>query len=154
MGIVRKRRVSELMNPDVVCARPDMTVGELRRLMTTRGVSATPVVGKRGEVLGIVTQHDLLRHASQRITVAEAGAFVTDDDDYREIGGLPADLSRTLVEKVMRRPVYGVAKSASVAVAANIMRERAVHRLVVTEQGSLVGIISAFDLLRVVEEAC
>lgn len=142
------------MNPDVVCARPEMTVRQVGLLLAERGVSAAPVVGEQGQVLGIITQHDLVRHSSKRVTVAEAGRFVTDDDDYEEIEELPADLSSTLVEKVMSRPVYGVAREASVAVAANIMRERRVHRLVVTERGRLVGVISALDLMRVVEEAC
>jgi CBS domain-containing protein len=149
-----KRMVSELMNPDVVCARPDMSVGTVARLLAARGVGGAPVVDGHGHVLGIITQNDLVRHASRRVTVAEAGRFVTDEDDYSDLAGLPADLSATLVEKVMSRPVYTVSRSSSVAVAAHIMRERRVHRLVVTEQGRLVGMISALDLMRVVEETC
>jgi len=149
-----KRIVAELMNPDVVCATPDMSVAQVGRLLAERGVSAAPVVGPQGQVLGIITQHDLVRHAARRMTVAEAGRFVTDDRGYEEIERLPADLSSTLVEKVMHQPVYGVDRRSSVAVAANIMRERRVHRLVVTERGRLVGVISALDLMRVVEESC
>jgi CBS domain-containing protein len=33
------------------------------------------------------------------------------------------------------------------------MRERKVHRLLVTEQGVLVGVVTSLDLLRVVEES-
>jgi CBS domain-containing protein len=146
--------VAELMNPDVVCARPDMTIGAVARLLATRGVSGAPVVDAGGRVLGIVTQNDLVRHATRRVTVAEAGRFVTDEDDYGDLAGLPADLSATLVEKVMSAPVFSVSRNSSVAVAAHIMRERHVHRLVVTEQGRLVGMISALDLMRVVEEVC
>ena len=149
-----KRIVAELMNPDVVCATPDMSVSQVGRLLAERGVSAAPVVGPEGQVLGIISQHDLVRHSARRVTVAEAGRFVTDDRDYEEIEEMRADLSSTLVEKVMTQPAYGVDRGAGVAVAANIMRERRVHRLVVTERGRLVGIISAFDLMRVVEETC
>ena len=151
---MRKRLVSELMNPDVVCARPDMSVGAVGQLLASRHVSGAPVVDAQGRVLGIVTQNDLVRHATRRVTVAEAGRFVTDEHDYGDLAGLPADLSATLVEKVMTAPVYTVSRDASVAVAAHIMRERKVHRLVVTERGRLFGMLSALDLMRVVEETC
>jgi CBS domain-containing protein len=124
------------------------------RWLAERGASAAAVVGPQGEVLGIITEHDLVRHAAQRMTVAEAGRFVTEDRDYQDIEQMPADLSSTLVEKVMRHPVYGVDRQVGVAVAANILRERGVHRLVVTDRGRLVGMISALDLMRVVEESC
>jgi CBS domain-containing protein len=149
-----RRRVSELMNPDVVCARPDMTVGEVARLLAARRVTGAPVVDDAGRILGVISQNDLVRHASQRVTVSEAGRFRTDVDDYIEIGRLPADLSATPVEKIMQRRVYTVGRDASVAMAANIMRERRVHRLLVTERGRLVGILSSLDLMRVVEELC
>jgi CBS domain-containing protein len=47
-----------------------------------------------------------------------------------------------------------VNRDTGVAVAANIMRERRIHRLLVIDKGVLVGIISSLDLLRVVEELC
>jgi CBS domain-containing protein len=34
------------------------------------------------------------------------------------------------------------------------MRERRIHRLLVTDRGVLVGVLSSLDLLRVVEELC
>jgi CBS domain-containing protein len=149
-----RRYVSELMNPDVVCARPDMTLGDVARLLAARGVSGAPVVDEHGRVVGMITQNDIVRHAGRRVTVAEAGRFVTDVDDYRDLGGLPADLMETPAEKVMSQPIFAVSRDSSVAVAAHIMRERSVHRLPVTDRGRLVGMLSALDLMRVVEETC
>ncbi len=142
------------MNPDVVCARPDTTAGDLARLLAERRAGGAPVVDGSGRVLGAISLDDLVRHESREITVAEAGQFHTDDEDYRELASTRADLKDTLVEKLMHQRVYTVARDAGVAVAANIMRERRVHRLYVTDGGRLVGVISALDLMRVVEEAC
>lgn len=146
------RRVHELMNPNVVCARPGMTLREVARLLTRRRVSGAPVVDDRGRILGIVTQNDLTRALSRRIATGDAGRFYTSLDEYRDLGRLPASPATTPVEEVMRRRVYTVPRDAGVAIAAHIMRERRVHRLLVTERGLLVGIISALDLLAVVEE--
>ena len=49
---------------------------------------------------------------------------------------------------------YTVTRDASTAVAANIMRERKIHRLLVVEKNRLVGVVTSLDLMRVVEEVC
>jgi CBS domain-containing protein len=150
---MKKRRVGELMTPDVLCLAPETTVREAARLMGDRSVSGAPVVDTNGGLLGIVTQNDLARFAARRVTVGESGEFFTDEDDYADLASLPSDTLDTPVEKIMNAPVYSVNPDTGVAVAANIMRERRVHRLVVTDRGRLVGMITSLDLMRVVEEA-
>jgi CBS domain-containing protein len=149
-----KRRVGELMNPDVVCARPEMTVAEVGKLLALRGVSGAPVVDDQGRILGIVSQNDLVRHSSVSVTAEESGRFYSSDPDYRDIGALQVDLSDTPITEVMSKQVHTVSRETSAAIAANIMRERRIHRLVVTERARVVGVIASLDLMRVVEETC
>jgi CBS domain-containing protein len=148
------RRVSELMNPDVVCARPGMTVTEAAKLLAKRGVSGAPVVDDDGRILGVVSQNDLVRATAREVTQAEAGRFFTDVEEYSEMARIPVDLSETPVEEVMTRKVHSVGRETGVAIAANIMREHRIHRLLITERGRLVGVVTSLDLLRIVEEAC
>ena len=148
-----RRSISELMNSDVVSARPGMTVAEVRNLLATRGISGAPVVEASGKILGVVSQSDLVRQTEQRTTVGESGRFFTNVDDYRDLANLPRDLSDAPVESVMTKEVYTVPRDSSAAVGASIMRERKVHRLLVTDQGELVGVVTSLDLLRVVEES-
>ena len=151
---MKRRRVSELMNPDVVCARPGMTAAEVAKLLALRGVSGAPVVDEQGRILGLISQSDLVRHSSKPITAEESGQFYSDDDLYRDLGSVPADRSDTPVEDLMSKGIYTVSRDTGVAVAANIMRERHIHRLVVTDRARVVGVITSHDLLRVVEESC
>ena len=102
----------------------------------------------------MVSQNDLVRHASGRVSAEESGRFYSDDPDYRDLGSLPVDLSDTPVGEVMSKRVYTVSRDTGAAVAANIMRERRIHRLVVTDRTRVVGVVTSHDLLRVVEEAC
>ena len=148
-----RRSISELMNPDVVSARPGMTVAEVRNLLATRGISGAPVVDDSGKILGVVSQSDLVRQTDQRTTVGESGWFFTNVNEYRDLADLPRDLSDAPVESVMTKEVYTVPRDSSAAVGASIMRERKVHRLLVTEEGVLVGVVTSLDLLRVVEES-
>jgi CBS domain-containing protein len=145
--------VSDLLNPDVVCLRPETPVAEAEQLFARSGVGTAPVVDAQGSVVGVISHSDLVRHDAQRVSVEEAGHFYTDECDYGDLATLRSDRSRTPVEKLMRRRVWTVGRDAGVAVAANVMRERRVHRLFVTERGRLVGMVTALDLLRVVEES-
>ncbi len=149
-----KRRVSELMNPNVVCARPEMTVAEAAKLLAVRGVSGAPVVDEQGRILGVVSQNDLVRHSTKQVSAEESGRFYSDDELFEDLADVPVDVSDTPVEEVMSRRVYTVSRDTSVAVAANIMRERHIHRLIVSERTRVVGVITSLDLLRVVEENC
>jgi len=147
------RRISELMNPDVVSARPGMTVAEVSNLLATRGISGAPVVDDSGRILGVVSQSDLVRETDRRTTLGESGRFFTDVDDYRDLANLPRDLSDAPVESLMSKEVYTIPRDASAALGASIMRQRKIHRLFVTEGGSLVGVVTSLDLLRVLEES-
>lgn len=147
-----ERSVAELMNPNVVCARPDMTIGEVQRLLADRGVSGAPVVDSGGRVLGVVSQNDLIRLQSERPTVRQTGRFFSDVDDYRDLESIPAELSSVLVEKVMNDAVFAVDRHTTAAEAARTMRAHRIHRLLVTRGDVLVGVVTSMDLLRVVAE--
>ena len=151
---VRPRRVFELMNPDVVTLRPEHTLVEAQELLATKSVSGAPVVDASGRVLGVVSQNDLVRKAAHPDTVAQAGQFFSSVEDYADLGETPVPAGSMRVADVMSKRVFSVNRDTGVAVAANIMRERRIHRLLVTDRGVLVGIVSSLDLLRVVEELC
>jgi CBS domain-containing protein len=147
------RRISELMNPEVVCARPGMTVAQVRHLLATRGISGAPVVDDSGKILGVVSLSDLVRQTNHPTTVGESGRFFSDVYEYRDLAHLPRDASDAPVESLMSKQVYTVPRDSSAAVGASIMRERKIHRLLVTDGELLVGVVTSLDLLRVVEES-
>jgi len=147
-----RRRISELMNPEVVCARPRMTVAEVRHLLATRGISGAPVVDDSGRILGVISLSDLVRQTDRRTTVGESGHFFTNVNEYRDLANLPRDASDAPVETLMSKEVYTIPRDSSAAAGASIMRERKIHRLFVTDQGVLVGVVASLDLLRIVEE--
>ena len=95
-----------------------------------------------------------MRKAAHPDTVAQAGQFFSSVEDYADLGATPAAPSSQHVSDVLTPRVYSVNRDTGVAVAANIMRERRIHRLLVIDKGVLVGIVSSLDLLRVVEELC
>lgn len=53
--------VPSMMTPEPLTLGPDQTVRDALHLMLEQRVGAVPVVDERNELLGIVTDHDLLR---------------------------------------------------------------------------------------------
>src|SRR5690606_7257740 len=117
-------KVGELMTSKIVTAAPDELVGDVRRRMVEFGIHALPIVDAEGHAVGIVTSTDLLAHPDERVVVSEIATT-----DVRVI------------------PAYS-----AVSVAARAMRKERIHHLVVTNEKKVIGVLSSFDLLRLVEE--
>lgn len=116
--------IDQLMQHRVMRARPHQTTGHVRALMAEQRLSALPVVNTAGEPVGIVTAVDLL----------------VDRPD-----GAP-------ISSFMSSPVYTVPRYDGPHIAARVMRNHHLHHVVVTEGNVVVGIVSAYDLLRLVED--
>lgn len=116
-------KVHELMTESVVTVERTSSVEEVRRLLEEHGIGAVPVVDQIGQPVGIVSSTDLIQ-----------------DID----AGSP-------VEAVMSDRVYTVPKYEDVSIAARVMRNHHIHRVVVTHEKQIVGVLSSFDLLTLVE---
>lgn len=147
------RSVAELMSPPSLRLRPHTTVREAEEALGKKRVTGAPVVDDDGRAVGVLSQHDLIVYLSGRTTAGEAGTFYTDVADYRDLGEVAIDRGRTPIERIMTRDVQCVDRQASIREAAHRMRERRIHRLLVTDSGVLVGIITSLDLLEVLDDA-
>jgi CBS domain-containing membrane protein len=60
---LRSVEVGEVMAKDVVTVSPDTRLGEVARTFVERKIGCVPVVNANGELVGLVTESDLLRAA-------------------------------------------------------------------------------------------
>lgn len=130
-------RARDVMTTPVVTVSPNRTPKEVAALLVDRGISAVPVVGENGQLLGIVSEGDLL-------------PLETTPDPRSRI--IPAKRRRrepTTVAEVMTREVVTLPESADVAEVARLMLDRRVKRIPIMEGTRVVGIVSRRDLLRV-----
>ncbi len=117
--------VADIMERNVVVIGPEDTVEFAKDLLMTHGIQAMPVAStNHGEPLGIISLADLL-------------------------AGYPAD---TPISELMTKKLYTVQPDDGVEVAAGVMREHRLHHVLVTKDGQIVGILSTFDLLKLVQE--
>lgn len=130
---------AELMTTNPQSLRRDATVAEAAAFLSTRGFSAAPVIDEAGRPVGVVSRTDLLRHHGQKAVrlLAPPG--------YE---GSEPDIS-TPVRDVMTPAVFCVHADAPAAKVVAKMLALDVRRLfVVDDDGVLVGVVSAFDVLR------
>jgi CBS domain-containing protein len=135
------------MTAEVVTSPPETPVAALIRLFTDRGVSAVPVTDASGTLLGIVTERDLIRRLA--------------DEDEQPTGWLARFTDRpnaradryarshgATAREVMTDKVVTVAPDASANHIAHLMEQHGIRRVLVVEQGRLLGMVTRTDLLR------
>lgn len=135
----------DVMTSEVVTATPTMSVEALTRLLLDKGVSGVPVVGAGGEVLGVVSEADLLRRLQSPRRQKWWLAFLA---DRVEMATEFARIHGRRVEDVMNQPAVTVAEETPVEEVAQILEEHRIKRVPVVREGRLVGIVSRRDLVR------
>jgi predicted transcriptional regulator len=129
--VIGARRVRDLMQPQVISVVPEMTVRELAQTLLDEGVSGAPVLGPTGKILGVVAMTEVVRLAAQ-----EAGRSF---DERR-------------VRDVMTPVAFSVRPDDSILELIRFFLRRRVHRALVVERDTLLGIVTPFDLLHLLEQ--
>ena len=139
--------VSEIMTQPVLAVSPDTPLTQAVRLMVQHGVSGVPVTGPAGELLGILTEGDLLRRAETGTADRRSGWLTRLLMPGREARDYVKTHGRRVAE-LMTDEVKSVSGDATLLDAVATMQRYRVKRLPVTRDGKLVGIISRADIVR------
>ena len=130
--ILGAETAADLMTPNPVSIHENATVADLIALLADRGISAAPVIDDAGRPLGVVTRADVLFHERERARGERAPQV---------------DLAR--VKDLMTPAVFSIVPDAPASRVVEELLAMKVHRLfVVDHDNSLVGVISALDVLK------
>jgi predicted transcriptional regulator len=150
------RQAKDIMNPAVLVARTDMTVSELTTFLLENEISGAPVEDRDGTVVGVVSLTDVARASAdggELVRTRPRADFYGFGDEAPELQGLHVvEDDDALVAQIMTPAVYSVDTTTPLPVVARTMLESHVHRLLVTRNGRIAGIVTTTDLLRVVAE--
>jgi CBS domain-containing protein len=119
-----KTTVKEVMNPQVVVAKPEATIKEAAQIMSQFRIGCL-IVMDEDKVVGIVTESDII------------GKVVAANKDPE----------RLRLEDIMSRNIISTTPDETIEDAAEKMVENKIKRLPVLEGGKLAGIITATDLI-------
>ncbi len=144
---MKHRTVADVMTPaeKVVSARPGTPYKAIVRLLTEHRISALPVLGEAGRVLGIVSEADLLPKESRSQQPPPARLALSS----REAQTRHKAEAETALE-LMTAPAITITPGEDVSEAARRLETHRIKRLpVVDGECRLVGIVSRRDILRV-----
>jgi CBS domain-containing protein len=111
---------------DVVTVTPEQTVKAVVKVLAQHRIGAVPVVNERGQIIGIISERDIIRGMSQH-----ADAVLT----------LPA-------EQLMTREVKTCSSEDQLVDLMEVMTLQRIRHLPVIENGSLQGIVSIGDVVK------
>ena len=116
--------VRNMMTKDIVSVEGTTAINEALNLMVEKNIGSV-VVTRDGEIVGIMTERDIVRKCCpvNQCTVMKA-------------------------EEIMSSPLVTIDAGAAIGEAADLMAQRKIRRLLVTEEGKIRGIITERDVLR------
>ena len=117
-------KIANLMNTTIISAQKHDSIAKIRSIFSEKKISSVAIVNGENEPIGIVSPKDLVNTEHP---------------------------NEAPVSSVMKSKVHVIPQYNNVDIAARIMRNKKVHHLLVTHEKKLVGIISSFDLLKLVE---
>ncbi|MFT5168207.1 MAG: CBS domain-containing protein [Saprospiraceae bacterium] len=117
-------KVKDLMVKSVITTMPHKSIGHAQSIMAKNKIKSLPIVSSEKEVKGIITSTDILKDISEN----------------------------TPLSHVMTTKVYTISPYEGVHIAARVMRNHHINHLVVSDEKKIVGVLSAHDLLKLVED--
>ena len=139
---MREPTVASVMTTAVITVAPETPFKDVVVTLSGNGISAVPVVGPHGTVIGVVSEADVLpkQEFHGGADPIPHGVSRRRTRWFRSLGLCAAELMTT--------PVLTIGPDASVTLAARRLAEHRVRRLfVVDAAGRLVGVVSRHDIL-------
>ncbi len=124
------RLLRDVMTRGVVTVPMDATVKEIAAILTGHGLSGVAVIGPDGVAVGVISDMDILK--------------VIGKENWEKISA----------ESIMTSDIQMIRPICTLCEAAKIMREKAIHRLLVLSERGVgashrpIGIVSASDIVR------
>ena len=144
----------DIMTREVITVKESATVRELAALLLTSNISGAPVVNEAGDMVGVVTESDLIfqnKKVHMPATFALLDAFVF----LERPGKMEQELKKMAGAKVgdicSRDPV-SVTPETELEELATLMAEKNIHTLPVMAEGRLVGVIGKSDIIRTIAQ--
>src|SRR5450759_82921 len=145
--------VEQAMTPDPLTVAPEMSVTDIAKLMVEKNVGGLPVVDETGELVGIVTESDLI----VQDTDVKFPSFVSFLSGYVFVPGSVHRFEEkfrkavaTTASEVMTEDVITVDASDSAEHVATMMAHKKMKRFPVIKEGRLIGIITMADIVTLI----
>src|SRR5580765_4768966 len=124
-------RARDLMTTEVVSIGEDASVSQLCDVLQAVHANGLPVLNAQGELVGIVSEDDVL---------------------YGTMGVFDRDGSAVLVRDIMTSPPVCATEDTDVVELSQMLWGMRIHRIPIVSGGKVTGIVTALDVVRAVAE--
>ncbi len=156
---IRRLRARDIMIPSVLTVRDNMSVQDAAHFLIEHEISGAPVVDGYDNTVGVFSLTDIAREKAEQGETASNRFFRNfyaegweDELEPEEMEQLAMGGESRLVRDAMTPAIYTVSEQASVSEIAAAMIEGRVHRLFVTDEDCLTGIVTTLDILKLLRE--
>ena len=139
--------IRDAMSTRLITIAPQATISEAIGVMLKRRVSGLPVVDGEGQLVGLLSEGDLLRRVETGTQHHRPRWLEWLLDSGRRAAEYAHSHGR-LVHEVMTTRIWTVSEKDTLADAVALMERHHVKRLPVVRNGQLVGIVTRSDLMR------
>lgn len=130
-----EKLVKDIMHANLIACKADATLGQVAVLLHNNHVHALAVTDRDGRLSGIISDFDLL-----------AGEWLSTDPESLNT------MRKLTAADLMSKPISVIESNVSLKEAANEFVEKDINRLVATENGKPVGIVSLSDFVAHIAE--
>ena len=143
----------DVMKTELVTVGENTPVKEIARKMLDHDISGLPVVNGQGEILGVISELDLMR---KQIKPNEPSIWtmiwgMDPEREKQHRDAIRKYMGRT-AEEVMTAPALTVDVSDSLEKVGNMMFNKQIKRVFVTKDGRLAGVVSRSAFLKLLLE--
>lgn len=144
------KTAGEVMTRNVITVTRETTIRELAELFTSRKISSAPVVDDQGDMIGIVTETDLVEQdKSLHIpTVISLFDWVIYLESGKKFEKELKKMTGQTVGDIYSTEVLTVAPDAPVSAVADLMSSERINSVPVVEGRKVVGIVARIDMIR------
>ena len=139
--------LKELMTKNVTTVPEGMNVRNAAKILLDMGISGLPVVNDQENLVGMITEKDIIGMALPKY-VEKLGSLAYTFDMVPFAKTL-AEADKVLVKEIMRKNVITATVDTSVPEVARTMIVKRIRRIpILDEEGRLVGIVARHDIVK------
>ncbi len=146
----------EIMTPSIKAVPQSWTMDRLARFLTDNEITGSPVTDDNGDIIGIATLKDITEFRWNASRSGDQPRLTEEEQEearrlrmviFEEMGKVPVE-----VRDIMTPIVLSVDEDTPVRDIANIMMREHLHRIFVTRDSKITGIITTYDMLKLISD--
>ena len=157
---MRTLRAKDIMTKDILKVQEDWSIQRLIEIFSENSISGAPVISQEGKLVGVVSLTDIIRNN----VISEKDPQSYEPHEYYlhaleqqyargEITSLQIKTEPTLsIYDIMTPTIFKVNEDATAQQVADTLLTNCIHRVFITHEEKVVGIISTVDMLKIVSD--